>query len=76
MLLETGEEGTFLVRDSSTSTGDYVLSVLYKNDVIHYQIRKHENDAFFSIGKLQYNSYSSIENETDFTLLLNFNDLR
>lgn len=51
LLKESGEEGTFLVRDSSTSTGDSVLSVLYKNDVIHYQIRKHENDAFFSIDE-------------------------
>lgn len=42
--------GTFLVRDSTTSTGDYVLSVLSNDEVMHFQIRKHEDDAFFSIG--------------------------
>lgn len=47
---EGTEDGTFLVRKSSSSSGDYVLSVLHKGEVIHYQIRKHEEDAFFSIG--------------------------
>lgn len=45
------ENGTFLVRESSTSAGDYVLSVLYNQKVNHYQIRKHGEEAFFSIGK-------------------------
>ena len=45
------ENGTFLVRESSSSSGDYVLSVLHEGEVIHYQIRKHGEDAFFSIGK-------------------------
>lgn len=45
-----GGDGTFLVRDSNSSSGDYVLSVLFNDEVIHYQIRKHEDDAFFSIG--------------------------
>ncbi|XP_015522213.2 tyrosine-protein kinase Shark isoform X1 [Neodiprion lecontei] len=50
MLKEEGtEDGTFLVRNSSSSLGDYVLSVLHNGEVIHYQIRKHEEDAFFSI---------------------------
>ncbi|XP_066603271.1 tyrosine-protein kinase Shark [Prorops nasuta] len=48
-LLKKEEDGTFLVRESSSSSGDYVLSVLHNNDVIHYQIRKHGEDAFFSI---------------------------
>lgn len=39
----------FLVRDSTTSRGDYVLSVLYNENVTHYQIRRHEDDSFFSI---------------------------
>lgn len=43
-------DGTFLVRESSSSVGDYVLSVLFDGEVIHYQIRKHGEDAFFSIG--------------------------
>ncbi|KAK0083927.1 hypothetical protein PV325_007928 [Microctonus aethiopoides] len=45
------EDGTFLVRESSTSAGDYVLSVLHNHRVIHYQIRKHIEDAFFAIDK-------------------------
>ncbi|XP_014214206.1 tyrosine-protein kinase shark [Copidosoma floridanum] len=43
------EDGTFLVRESSSSLGDYVLSALYNGGVVHYQIRKHGEDAFFSI---------------------------
>lgn len=42
-------DGVFLVRDSNTSGGDYVLSVLHKGEVWHYQIRRHGEDAFFSI---------------------------
>ncbi|XP_065202504.1 tyrosine-protein kinase Shark-like [Planococcus citri] len=44
-------DGTFLVRDSNSSSGDYVLSVLSNDEVIHFQIRKHQNDAFFSIDE-------------------------
>lgn len=60
------KEGTFLVRESSTSAGDYVLSVLHDREVIHYQIRKHGEDAFFSIGKyiMNFNNLSSF----DFTI--------
>lgn len=39
----------FLVRESSTAYGDYVLSVLHEGVVWHYQIRRHGEDAFFSI---------------------------
>lgn len=46
-----GTDGLFLVRDSNTCKGDFVLSVLYKNEVTHYQIRRHGEDAFFSIEK-------------------------
>ncbi|XP_058804945.1 tyrosine-protein kinase Shark [Phymastichus coffea] len=46
---EGRENGTFLVRESGSSLGDYVLSVTYNGDVAHYQIRKHGEDAFFSI---------------------------
>ena len=41
------------MRESSSSVGDYVLSVLFQGEVIHYQIRKHGEDAFFSIGKFK-----------------------
>ncbi|KAI8438748.1 hypothetical protein MSG28_011153 [Choristoneura fumiferana] len=49
LLKEEGEDGVFLVRESNTSPGDYVLSVLHQGDVVHYQIRRHGEDAFFSI---------------------------
>lgn len=44
-----GSDGVFLVRESSSSEGDYVLSVLFKGEVVHYAIRRHGDDAFFSI---------------------------
>jgi hypothetical protein len=46
-ILDNQEYGTFLVRESSSSLGDYVLSVLYDDAVVHYPIRKHGEDAFF-----------------------------
>uniref|UniRef100_A0A182Y9N5 Tyrosine-protein kinase n=1 Tax=Anopheles stephensi TaxID=30069 RepID=A0A182Y9N5_ANOST len=49
ILRREGSEGVFLVRESSSSDGDYVLSVLFKGEVIHYAIRRHGDDAFFSI---------------------------
>ncbi|XP_017078273.1 tyrosine-protein kinase Shark [Drosophila eugracilis] len=50
-LLKQGyEDGTFLVRESSTATGDFVLSLLCQEEVCHYQVRRHGGeDAFFSI---------------------------
>ena len=44
------EDGYFLVRDSTSAPGDYGLSVVVDGDVIHYQIRHHGQDAFYSIG--------------------------
>ncbi|CAH0727482.1 unnamed protein product, partial [Brenthis ino] len=49
LLKEDGEDGVFLVRESNSSPGDYVLSVLHQGEVVHYQIRRHGEDAFFSI---------------------------
>ncbi|KAH8372808.1 hypothetical protein KR009_005169 [Drosophila setifemur] len=44
------EDGTFLVRESSTAAGDFVLSLLCQEEVCHYQVRRHGGeDAFFSI---------------------------
>lgn len=45
------DNGLFLVRDSSTAVGDFVLSVLQSNEVVHYQIRRHGEDAFYSLGQ-------------------------
>ena len=43
-------EGLFLVRDSSSCPQDFVLSVVTKNKVIHYQIRKMGPDALYQMG--------------------------
>ncbi|KAF5281211.1 hypothetical protein FQR65_LT14826 [Abscondita terminalis] len=43
--------GSFLVRDSCTSKGDFALSVLQNDQIFHYQIRKHSDDAFFSLDE-------------------------
>lgn len=51
LFVEGAENGVFIVRNSNSSIGDYVLSVYYNDDVTHFQIRKHTEDAFFSIGK-------------------------
>ena len=53
LLKEHGfEEGLFLVRESSTSLGDFVLSVVHDNDVIHYQIRRRQDqDGLFSLSE-------------------------
>ena len=42
-------DGVFLVRESNSTPGDYVLSVLHEGQIFHYQIRRHGEDAFFSI---------------------------
>lgn len=39
------------MRESNTASGDYVLSVLHKGEIWHYQIRRHGEDAFFSIDE-------------------------
>ncbi|XP_058459695.1 tyrosine-protein kinase Shark isoform X2 [Malaya genurostris] len=49
ILRQEGGDGVFMVRESSSSDGDFVLSVLFQNEVVHYQIRRHGDDAFFSI---------------------------
>lgn len=46
-----GNNGVFLVRESNTAPGDYVLSVLQEGKIVHYQIRRHGEDAFFSIDE-------------------------
>jgi hypothetical protein len=46
-----GEEGSFLVRESSSSSGDFALSVYSAGEVHHVQIQRHDRDALFSVGK-------------------------
>lgn len=45
------DDGIFLVRESNTANGDYVLSVLHRKEIWHYQIRRHGEDCFFSIDE-------------------------
>lgn len=54
VLVDGSEDGAFLVRESNTAVRDYVLSVLHEGEVVHYQIRRHGEDAFFSIGKFNF----------------------
>ncbi|XP_065082934.1 tyrosine-protein kinase Shark isoform X2 [Ochlerotatus camptorhynchus] len=49
ILRQEGSDGVFMVRESTSSEGDFVLSVLFQDEVVHYQIRRHGDDAFFSI---------------------------
>uniref|UniRef100_A0A336M750 non-specific protein-tyrosine kinase n=1 Tax=Culicoides sonorensis TaxID=179676 RepID=A0A336M750_CULSO len=51
LLMQHGTSGVFLVRESNTAAGDYVLSVLHEGTVVHYQIQRHQNDAYFSIDE-------------------------
>ena len=44
-------DGLFLVRESSTADGDFVLSVVHEGSVIHYQIRRRGEDALFSLSE-------------------------
>ena len=44
-------EGLFLIRESSSAAGDFVLSVVHDNDVIHYQVRRRGEDALFSLSE-------------------------
>lgn len=48
------EHGLFLVRESTSAEGDFVLSVVNECQVIHYQIRRHGEDAIFSLNDERY----------------------
>lgn len=45
-----GEERAFLVRESTSSIGDFAISVFSENEVHHIQVKRHGEDAFFSVG--------------------------
>jgi len=49
-----GEERAFLVRESTSCAGDYAISV-YSDDAVHHiQVKRHEGDAIFSVGRQLY----------------------
>lgn len=50
-LLQGQRHGTFLVRDSTTSKGDYVLSVSENSKVSHYIINSASNNRQSGTGK-------------------------
>lgn len=56
LLKELNCEGGFLVRESNTSPGEYVLTLLHEGEIVHYQILRHGEDAFFSIGTEYFSS--------------------
>ncbi|XP_055378505.1 tyrosine-protein kinase Shark-like [Condylostylus longicornis] len=49
---DDSENGSFLIMPNSLQNGDLILSVLYENEVSHYQIHKNQNneDPFYSIN--------------------------
>lgn len=49
LLKEGGEEGTFLIRESCSSAGNYVLSFIADGKPIHILIQKYKGDAYFSL---------------------------
>ncbi|XP_075535925.1 SH2 ankyrin repeat kinase isoform X2 [Dermacentor variabilis] len=50
LLLPQGEDGLFLVRPSGSSPGDFALSVAEGGQVLHLQVHRHREDAFFSVN--------------------------
>ena len=58
------EDGVFLVRDSSTIKGDYVLCVKEEGKVSHYIINKTEQDnkTFYRIGDQDFSDLPSLLN--------------
>ena len=46
-------EGLCLIRPSTSAIGDFVLSVVHNESVIHYQIRRRGEDALFSLSEEQ-----------------------
>ncbi|XP_069170662.1 tyrosine-protein kinase HTK16 isoform X2 [Procambarus clarkii] len=49
LLKEGGEEGTYLIRESCSSQGNYVLSFITEGHPIHILIQKYREGAFFSL---------------------------
>ena len=52
--------GSYLVRDSETTPGDYSLSVRDHERVRHYKIRRLENGTFFVTRKITFDTISHL----------------
>ncbi|XP_064455159.1 tyrosine-protein kinase HTK16-like isoform X2 [Ornithodoros turicata] len=44
-----GETGSFLVRESTSSPGDFALSVVHEREVLHFQVRQHILEPCYSV---------------------------
>lgn len=60
-LLQGQRHGVFLVRDSITSPGDYVLSVSENSKVSHYIINSISNNRQSGPGKITWGGWSREE---------------
>lgn len=56
VLISTGEDGSYLLRDSTSNAGEFTLSVRAKNSVKHYPVRWDGREFHFGFGR-----FSSVE---------------
>ena len=52
--MDFNQVGSFLVRDSETTPGDYTLSVRDDEKVRHYRIRRLQNGTFFMTRRILF----------------------
>ncbi|CAK8690501.1 unnamed protein product [Clavelina lepadiformis] len=60
LLMERGKNGSFLVRQSLSKPGDFVLSVRCDDKIIHIMIRRSENDRYDIGGGQKFDSLSEL----------------
>ena len=58
--LDINVYGSFIVRDSETTPGDYSLSVRDTEKVRHYKIRRLENGAFFVTRRINFSTIQDL----------------
>lgn len=51
ILISTGEDGSYLLRDSATNVGEFTLSVRAKNSVKHFPVRWNGQEFTFGFGR-------------------------
>ena len=54
--MKDNETGTFLVRESGTTPGNYSLSVVNNNKVVHYRIKRTDAGSFYINQQKQFTS--------------------
>lgn len=60
LILERGKNGSFLVRESQSKPGDFVLSVRTDDRVTHVMIRCTPDNLYDVGGGLQFNSLANL----------------